>query len=74
VPQQSLIFFPMGTKYVLIVDGNEAMQKLRARGGSDGRPKVADRQRSPELIAEDERLTDGLQKRNGRKARTNSEA
>jgi len=31
VPQQSPISFPMGTKNVLIIDGNEAMQKLRAR-------------------------------------------
>jgi len=30
VPQQSPISFPMGTKNVLIIDGNEAMQKLRA--------------------------------------------
>jgi CheY-like chemotaxis protein len=31
VPQQSPISFPMGTKNVLIIDGNEVMQKLRAR-------------------------------------------
>jgi len=31
VPQQTPISFPMGTKNVLIVDGSEAMQKLRAR-------------------------------------------
>jgi CheY-like chemotaxis protein len=31
VPQQSPISFQMGTKNVLIIDGNEAMQKLRAR-------------------------------------------
>ena len=31
MPQQSPISFPMGTKNVLIIDGNEAMQKLRAR-------------------------------------------
>jgi len=31
VPQQSPISFPMGTKNVLIIDGNEAMQQLRAR-------------------------------------------
>ena len=31
VPQQSPISFPMGTKNVLIIDGNEAMQTLRAR-------------------------------------------
>jgi CheY-like chemotaxis protein len=31
VPQQSQISFPMGTKNVLIIDGNEAMQQLRAR-------------------------------------------
>ena len=30
MPQQSPISFPMGTKNVLIVDGNEAMQNLRA--------------------------------------------
>jgi hypothetical protein len=30
VPQQSPISFPMGTKNVLIIDGNEAMQQLRA--------------------------------------------
>jgi DNA-binding NtrC family response regulator len=30
VPQQSAISFPMGTKNVLIIDGNEAMQNLRA--------------------------------------------
>jgi len=30
VPEQSPIFFPMGTKNVLIVDGNESMQNLRA--------------------------------------------
>ena len=29
--QQTPISFPMGTKNVLIIDGNEAMQKLRAR-------------------------------------------
>ena len=29
--QQSPISFPMGTKNVLIIDGNEAMQNLRAR-------------------------------------------
>ena len=28
---QSPISFPMGTKNVLIIDGNDAMQKLRAR-------------------------------------------
>ena len=31
MPQQSPISFPMGTKNVLIIDGNAAMQKLRAR-------------------------------------------
>jgi len=31
VPQQSSISFQMGTKNVLIIDGNEAMQELRAR-------------------------------------------
>lgn len=31
MPQQSPISFPMGTKNVLIIDGNEGMQKLRAR-------------------------------------------
>ena len=31
MPQQSPISFPMGTKNVLIIDGNEAMQTLRAR-------------------------------------------
>jgi hypothetical protein len=31
VPQQSPISFQMGTKNVLIIDGNEAMQQLRAR-------------------------------------------
>jgi CheY-like chemotaxis protein len=31
VPQQSPISFPMGTKNVLIIDGNEAMQTLRVR-------------------------------------------
>lgn len=31
MPQQSPISFPMGTKNVLIIDGNEAMQNLRAR-------------------------------------------
>ena len=31
MPQQSQISFPMGTKNVLIIDGNEAMQKVRAR-------------------------------------------
>jgi response regulator RpfG family c-di-GMP phosphodiesterase len=31
VPQQSPISFQLHTKNVLIVDGNEAMQKLRAR-------------------------------------------
>jgi len=31
VPQQPPISFQMGTKNVLIVDGNEAMQKVRAR-------------------------------------------
>jgi len=30
VPRQSPISFPMGTKNVLIIDGNEAMQQLRA--------------------------------------------
>jgi len=30
VPQQSPISFPMGTKNVLIIDGNDAMQTLRA--------------------------------------------
>ena len=30
MPQQSPISFQMGTKNVLIIDGNEAMQKLRA--------------------------------------------
>jgi CheY-like chemotaxis protein len=30
VPQQSPISFPMGTKNLLIIDGNEAMQTLRA--------------------------------------------
>jgi CheY-like chemotaxis protein len=30
VPRQSPIFFQMGTKNVLIIDGNEAMQKVRA--------------------------------------------
>jgi CheY-like chemotaxis protein len=30
VPQQSPISFPTGTKNVLIIDGNEAMQMLRA--------------------------------------------
>ncbi|MGH9781938.1 MAG: hypothetical protein ACRD33_08980 [Candidatus Acidiferrales bacterium] len=29
--QQSPISFPMGTKNVLIIDGNEAMQNMRAR-------------------------------------------
>lgn len=31
MPQQSPISFPMGTKNVLIIDGNEAMQNMRAR-------------------------------------------
>ena len=31
MPQQSPISFQMGTKNVLIVDGNEVMQELRAR-------------------------------------------
>ena len=31
MPQQSPISFPMGTKNVLIIDGNEAMQQVRAR-------------------------------------------
>ena len=31
MPRQSPIFFQMGTKNVLIIDGNEAMQKVRAR-------------------------------------------
>ena len=31
MPQQSPISFQLRTKNVLIVDGNEAMQKLRAR-------------------------------------------
>ncbi len=31
MPQQSPISSPMGTKNVLIIDGNEAMQQLRAR-------------------------------------------
>jgi len=31
MPQQSPISFQMGTKNVLIIDGNEAMQKMRAR-------------------------------------------
>ncbi len=31
MPQQSPFSFPMGTKNVLIIDGNEAMQNLRAR-------------------------------------------
>ena len=31
MPQQSPISFQMGTKNVLIIDGNEAMQNLRAR-------------------------------------------
>jgi hypothetical protein len=31
VPQQSPISSPMGTKNVLIIDSNEAMQKLRTR-------------------------------------------
>jgi CheY-like chemotaxis protein len=31
VPQQSPISFPMGTKNVLIIDDNEAMQQMRAR-------------------------------------------
>jgi len=31
VPQQSPISFPIGTKNVLIMDGNEAMQQLRAQ-------------------------------------------
>ena len=31
MPQQSPISFPMGTKNVLIIDSNEAMQQLRAR-------------------------------------------
>jgi CheY-like chemotaxis protein len=31
VPQQSPISFQMATKNVLIIDGNEAMQNLRAR-------------------------------------------
>ena len=31
MPQQSPISFSMGTKHVLIIDGNEAMQQLRAR-------------------------------------------
>ena len=31
MPQQSPISFQMGTKNVLIIDDNEAMQKLRAR-------------------------------------------
>ncbi len=30
MPRQSPISFPMGTKNVLIIDGNEAMQTLRA--------------------------------------------
>ncbi len=30
MPQQSPISFPMGTKNVLIIDGNDAMQKVRA--------------------------------------------
>ncbi len=30
MPQQSPISFPMGTKNVLIIDSNEAMQQLRA--------------------------------------------
>ena len=30
MPQQSPISFPMGTKNVLIIDGNDAMQTLRA--------------------------------------------
>jgi hypothetical protein len=30
VPQQQPISFQMGTKNVLIIDGNEAMQNLRA--------------------------------------------
>jgi CheY-like chemotaxis protein len=30
VPQQSPISFPLGTKNVLIIDGNDAMQTLRA--------------------------------------------
>ena len=31
MPKQSPIPFPTGTKTVLIIDGNEAMQQLRAR-------------------------------------------
>ena len=31
MPPQSPISFPMGTKNVLIIDGSEAMQNLRAR-------------------------------------------
>ena len=31
MPQQSPISFQIGTKNVLIIDGNEAMQQLRAR-------------------------------------------
>jgi hypothetical protein len=31
LPQQAPASFPMGTKNVLIIDGNEAMQTLRAR-------------------------------------------
>ena len=31
MPQQSPISFPMGTKNVLIIDSNEAMQNMRAR-------------------------------------------
>ena len=31
MPWQSLISFPMGTKNVLMIDSNQAMQKLRAR-------------------------------------------
>ena len=31
MPQQSQISFPTGTKNVLIIDGNEAMQQLRTR-------------------------------------------
>ena len=31
MPQRSPISFPMGTKNVLIIDGNEPMQNLRAR-------------------------------------------
>ena len=50
MPQQSQISFPMGTKNVLIIDGNEAMQQLRARVLEAGeftctRPKASRKRR-----------------------------